>query len=251
MRPQPRCQRNSALVGIPSILVNITIILIIFLGFKVKPIVSLDTRDLKLAAGSPISAYDQYDFYFAQVCKSNYNTTDSQDLVTEKICLDYEGGMMILKDFGQDLPESILKHLEWLDSYLDRSLYTNITALFVLYILICIFGTTVFWVGLETLRSSKPSNKVEFESDVKFYMYMASFQATIHIITNAVFVSALVGLGGRFRCTDEVCIPMHRSWLMLGFSTLASFEIFFAMSAMAYLLCPDCSERRCHTFCWK
>ncbi|TGO20725.1 hypothetical protein BPAE_0270g00070 [Botrytis paeoniae] len=125
-------------------LANITIILIILLGFKVKPILSLDTRDLKLAAGSPISAYDQYDFYFAQVCKSNYHTSDTQNLVIEEICLDYDAGMMILKDFGEDLPESVLEHLKWLDSYLDRSLYTNITVLFVLYILVCIFGTAVF-----------------------------------------------------------------------------------------------------------
>ncbi|TGO48725.1 hypothetical protein BCON_0231g00070 [Botryotinia convoluta] len=111
---------------------------------------------------------------------------------------------MILKYFGEDLPESVLEHLEWLDSYLDRSLYTNITVLFVLYIIICIFGTSVFWVGLETLESSKPSKKVEFESDVKLYMYMVSFQVIIHITTNTVFVSALVGLRGRFRCTDEV-----------------------------------------------
>ncbi|TGO38394.1 hypothetical protein BHYA_0076g00450 [Botrytis hyacinthi] len=249
MRPQPRCQRNSALVGIPSILANITIVLIIFLGLKFKPIVSLDTRDLKLAAGSPISAYDQYDFYFANVCKSNYNTTDSQNLVIEKICLDYEGGMMILKDFGENLPESVLERLEWLDSYLDRSLYTNITALFVLYILVCIFGATVWWVGLDTLERSKPSNKVEFRSDMRLYMYMALFQASIIIITNVVFVSALVGLGDRFRCTEELCIPMHRSWLMLGFSTLAPFEILFAMPAMAYLICPDCNEHRCYTIC--
>lgn len=60
-----------------------------FLGYKIKPIVSLDTRDLKLTAGSPISAYDQYGFYFAHVCKSNYNTTESQNLVTERICLNY------------------------------------------------------------------------------------------------------------------------------------------------------------------
>ncbi|TGO65410.1 hypothetical protein BELL_1011g00030 [Botrytis elliptica] len=128
---------------------------------------------------------------------------DTQNLVIEKICLDYEGGMMILKDFGEDLPRSVLEHLEWLDSYLDGSLYTNITVLFVLYILGCIFGATVFWVGLDTLERSKPSNKVDFDSDVRLYMEMASFQALILIVTNAVFVSALVGLGGRFRCTDE------------------------------------------------
>lgn len=75
----------------------------------------------------------------------------------------------------------------------------------------------------------------------------ASFHASIHMITNIVFVTALVGLGDRFRCTDELCIPMTRSWLMLGFSTLAPLEILFAMSAMAYLICPDCNERRCHT----
>ncbi|TGO51518.1 hypothetical protein BOTNAR_0353g00100 [Botryotinia narcissicola] len=217
------------------------------LGFRFKPIISLDKRDLKLTAGSPISAFDQYDFYFANVCKSNYNTADSQNLVIEKICLDYEGEMMILKDFGEDLPESVLKRLEWLDSYLDKSLYTNITAIFVLYILICITGATVFWVGLDTLERSKPSNKVEFQSDTRLYMYMSSFQASMHMITNVVFVTAFVGLGDRFRCTDELCIQMQRSWLMLGFPTLAPLEILLAMWAMAYLICPNCNERRCHT----
>ncbi|TGO87633.1 hypothetical protein BPOR_0213g00040 [Botrytis porri] len=118
-------------------------------------------------------------FIFAHVCKRNYHNSDTQNLVIEKICLDYDEGMMILKDFGYDLPVSVSQHLEWL-------------------------------------------------------VTQASFQAILHIITNAVFVSALIGLGGQFRCTDELYIPVYRSWLMLGFSTLATFGILFAMSAMSF-----------------
>ncbi|KAF7952522.1 uncharacterized protein EAE97_002019 [Botrytis byssoidea] len=176
-----------------------------------------------------------------------------------------EGEPMILKDFGEDLLEGVLKRLKWLDSYLDKSLYTNITAIFVLYILICITGATVFWVGFDTLERSKPSNKVEFQSDMRLYMYMVSryvfilsiicanlkhsgiIQASMHMVTNVVFVTALVGLRDQFQYTDELCIPMHRSWLMLGFSTIAPLENLLAMWAMAYLICPNCNERRCYT----
>ncbi|KAI9641831.1 hypothetical protein NHQ30_009691 [Ciborinia camelliae] len=94
---------------------------ILILASRSIPIISLDTRALKITAGSPVSAYDQYDIYFTMVCKSNDHIAGLDKQVAEDICEGY--GLwyskcslveMIFGDFGNNTSKSVSEHLDWL-----------------------------------------------------------------------------------------------------------------------------------------